>query len=95
MRMRKNLQYRRRQTVCTFLTIFGGDIKKSDGKDIRILLCRAETDSVILLLSVREYISYLMTVEELMFIDEIVCMDLFPGEDPREKIAIFELDYME
>ena len=34
-----------------------------------------------------EYISYLMTVEELMFTDEIVCMDLFPGEDPREKIA--------
>ena len=29
-----------------------------------------------------EYISYLMTVEELMFTDEIVCMDLFPGEDP-------------
>ena len=42
-----------------------------------------------------EYISYLMTVEELMFTDEIVCMDLFPGEDPREKIARFELDYME
>ena len=42
-----------------------------------------------------EYISYLMTVEELMFIDEIVCMDLFPGEAPREKIAIFDLDYME
>lgn len=42
-----------------------------------------------------EHISYLMTVEELMFTDEIVCMDLFPGEDPREKIAIFELDYME
>lgn len=42
-----------------------------------------------------EYISYLMTVEELMFTDEIVCMDLFPGEDLREKIAIFELDYME
>lgn len=30
-----------------------------------------------------------------MFTDEIVCMDLFPGEDPREKIEIFELDYME
>ena len=42
-----------------------------------------------------EYISYLMTVEELMFTDEIVCMDLFPGEDPREKIAIFKLDYIE
>ena len=39
--------------------------------------------------------SWWMTVEELMFTDEIVCMDLFPGEDPREKIAIFELDYME
>ena len=42
-----------------------------------------------------EYISELMTVDMLMFTDEIVCMDLFPGEDPREKIAIFELDYME
>ena len=41
-----------------------------------------------------EYISYLMTVEEIMFVDEIVCMDLFPGEDPREKIVIFELDYV-
>lgn len=38
-----------------------------------------------------EYISYLMTVEELMFTDEIVCMDLFPGEDPRERIAVFEI----
>ncbi len=42
-----------------------------------------------------EYISYLMTVEEMMFVDEIVCMDLFPGEDPREKITIFELGYAE
>ena len=42
-----------------------------------------------------EYISYLMTVEEVMFADEIICMDLFPGEDPREKIAIFELGYAE
>ena len=38
-----------------------------------------------------EYISYLMTVEELMFTDEITCMDLFPGEDPRERIAVFEI----
>ena len=33
-----------------------------------------------------EYISYLMTVEELMFIDEIVCMDLFPGEDQERRL---------
>ena len=38
-----------------------------------------------------EYISYLMTVEELMFLDEIDCKDLFPGENPRERIVVFEL----
>ena len=36
-------------------------------------------------------ISYMMTVDELMFVDEIDCKDLFPGNDPREKIVIFEL----
>ena len=39
-----------------------------------------------------EYISYLMTVEELMFFDEIDCQDLFPGNDSRERIVIFELE---
>ena len=38
-----------------------------------------------------EYISYLMSVDELMFSDEIDCRDLFPGNDPRERIVIFEL----
>ena len=38
-----------------------------------------------------EYISYLMTVDELMFSDEIDCDDLFEGKDPRERIVIFEL----
>ena len=37
-----------------------------------------------------EYISYLMTVEELEFYDEIECDDLFSG-DPRERIMIFQL----
>jgi len=37
-----------------------------------------------------EYISYLMTVDELVFSDEISCEDLFPGNDPRERIVIFE-----
>ena len=36
------------------------------------------------------YISYLMTVEELEFYDEIDCDDL-SGGDPREKILIFQL----
>ena len=41
-----------------------------------------------------EYISYLMTVDELEFYDEIECNDLFEGSDPRERIMIFQLpDY--
>ena len=38
-----------------------------------------------------EYISYLMTVEELEFYDEIECDDLFPGYDERERVLIFLL----
>ena len=38
-----------------------------------------------------EYISYLMTVEELEFYDEIECDDLFPGCDERERVLIFLL----
>ena len=41
-----------------------------------------------------EYISYLMTVDELEFYDEIECDDLFEGSDPWERIMIFQLpDY--
>ena len=40
------------------------------------------------------YISYLMTVDELEFYDEIECDDLFDGKDARERIMIFQLpDY--
>ena len=38
-----------------------------------------------------EYISYLMTVNELEFYDEIECGDLFAGNDMRERIMIFLL----
>ncbi len=38
-----------------------------------------------------EYISYLMTVTEIMFIDEIDCRDLFEGNNDRERIVIFEM----
>lgn len=37
----------------------------------------------------KEYISYLMTVQELEFYDEIDCDDLFKGNDLRERIMIF------
>lgn len=38
-----------------------------------------------------EYVSYLMTVSELLFLDEVDCRDLFAGNDTREKIIVFEL----
>lgn len=38
-----------------------------------------------------EYVSYLMTVDELEFYDEIDCSDLFEGKDSRERILIFML----
>ena len=39
-----------------------------------------------------EYISYLMTVDELIFSNEIDCRDLFPGENKRERIVVFEVE---
>lgn len=38
-----------------------------------------------------EYISHLMTVDELEFYDEINCSDLFGTNDTRERIMIFSL----
>lgn len=42
-----------------------------------------------------EYISYLMTVDELEFYDEIECDDLFGGNNLRERILIFQLPFYE
>lgn len=38
-----------------------------------------------------EYISFLMTVPELYFVDEIDCSDLFMGNNQRERILVFEM----
>lgn len=37
-----------------------------------------------------EYLAYLLTVEELTFLDEIDCRELFRGDDRRERILIFQ-----
>ena len=42
-----------------------------------------------------DFLSYLMTVDELEFYDEIECFDLFEGRDSRERILIFGLPYYE
>lgn len=39
-----------------------------------------------------EYLAYLMTADELAFLDEIDCQDLFPGENERERIMIFKIE---
>ena len=39
-----------------------------------------------------EYVAYLMTVEELSFLDEIDCMDLFEGNNKRERILVFRME---
>lgn len=38
-----------------------------------------------------EYIGTLMQQDQLMFYDEVDCRDLFPGDNAREKILIFEV----
>lgn len=38
-----------------------------------------------------EYVACLMTMYELMFLDEIDCQDLFEGNNPRERILVFEI----
>ena len=40
-----------------------------------------------------EYISYLMTIEEMEFMDEIDCRDLFEGNNKRERIMIFKINF--
>ena len=38
-----------------------------------------------------EYLTYLMTVDEMMFANEIDCSDLFGGDNERERVMIFEI----
>ena len=39
-----------------------------------------------------EYVGYLMTVDELTFLDEIDCIDLFEGRNKRERILVFRME---
>ena len=39
-----------------------------------------------------EYVAWLMSVDELLFSDEIPCMDLFEENDRRERILVFEME---
>ena len=39
----------------------------------------------------KEYLSYLEEVDGLKLYDEIPCSDLFEGDDPRERVLVFQL----
>ena len=39
----------------------------------------------------KEYLSYLAEVDGLELYDEISCSDLFEGDDPRERVLVFQL----
>lgn len=41
-----------------------------------------------------EYVAYLMSTQELTFIGEIDCRDLFQGNNERERIMGFEVEYL-
>ena len=38
-----------------------------------------------------EYVAWLMSVGEIMFLDEIDCRDLFPSDNKREQIMVFAI----
>ena len=39
------------------------------------------------------YIAFLARVDEVMFVDEIDCTDIFPTEnDPRNRVMIYEIN---
>lgn len=38
-----------------------------------------------------DYVAFLMTKSEVMFVDEIECEDLFEGKNSRERILVFEV----
>ena len=82
-------------TRCYFFNPFSVEILRS--VCVRIIRSWYENPREIFLFfyyPADEYISYLMTMDELEFYDEIECDDLFEGNDPRERIMIFQLpDY--
>lgn len=77
---------------CYFFNPFSAEILRS--VMARILESYYENPREILLLFYYPsdaYVSYLMTVDELDFYDEIPCGDLFSKDDPRERVLIFSL----
>lgn len=86
------MKFRRKWIAVTFFNPFSVEILQS--VLARIYESYYENPRDILLFFYypsEEYISILMTQEQLIFYDEINTSDLFPGEDNREKILIFQV----
>ena len=66
-----------------FNPFFGGTITESDPADSGFLVRSTPGDPAVFYYPSDEYLAYLMTVDELVFADEIDCRELFDGNDAR------------
>lgn len=91
--VQKIIRYRQRWTDAIFLTVFGRNFAGSCWQEFTESYY--ENPREILLFFYypsEEYVSCLMTEEQLMFYDEISTEDLFEGKNTREKILIFSVE---
>lgn len=76
---------------CFFFNPFSIEILKKVMKQVLVSYYEAPRDIYLYFYYPQsEYIAYLMTVDELEFVDEIDCKDLFDGNDEREVIMVFK-----
>lgn len=59
-------------------------IRESGGGQERLLFFYYPSD---------DYLTWFMTLDEMEFIDEIDCRDLFEGENDRERIMVYKIKY--
>lgn len=78
--------------VCYFFNPFSVDILKSVMARIMESYYIKPRDILLMFYYPSDaYMSYLMTNNNLLFVDEIYCMDLYEEENDRERIVIFQV----
>ena len=79
-------------TRCYFFNPFSVEILRKVMARITESFCEKPSEMLLFFYyPSEEYISYLLTVQQLEFFDEIECEDLFKGDDVRERIMIFRM----
>ena len=70
-------------SIEVFKSVMGRVVEAYYGKERRMILFFYYPQD--------EYIAYLSTIDEVMFVDEIDCTDLFEEKDSRNRIMIYEI----